>query len=434
MFNNFFRNGCLWGLVRLFVVILILLLFIQFGRLIFEQIDTGAVVAEWEDNDSLLQTLPGVLQRFFAFVFSGVFIRYFYFPLAGFIGAILLLARYVQETYKLPQFRLGLRHVLVLLFGMGYPSLKIVDGRKKLEPEEINLLNLKGGPGIVQASEGSVFLVENLNMPDRVRSVGSHFVSQAEMIKDVNSLEDQHGFVESVPATTKDGIPIQVRDIHFRYRVFSESIPNEDQPYPYTDQAVRDIAYNRIVTAEKKLSPWQFTVQLAVQSAITDYVAGHRIDDLTTAPVINDPNPRVKIRNRLFSESSKVRFNRLGTELLWVDIGHFDIMMKDERDPRPKKWGKKWEGVSRTERALGEGEKLYYQEIGRAEAQSEILRSILNSLKEASIADNPRRNLQKIILMRTAQVLEAMTEKESKPEIPAKTRRPVKRPRRRRRG
>ena len=69
MFNNLFRNGCLWGLVRLFAVILILLLFIQFGRLIFEQIDTRAVVAEWEDNDSLLQTLPGGLQRFFAFVF-----------------------------------------------------------------------------------------------------------------------------------------------------------------------------------------------------------------------------------------------------------------------------------------------------------------------------------------------------------------------------
>ena len=108
--------------------------------------------------------------------------------------------------------------------------------------------------------------------------------------------------------------------------------------------------------------------------------------------------------------------------------------MKDERDPRPKKWGKKWEGVSRTERALGEGEKLYYQEIGRAEAQSEILRSILNSLKQASIAKNPRRNLQKIILLRTAQVLDAMTEKESKQEIPAKSRRSLKHPRRRRRG
>jgi hypothetical protein len=426
------------GFARLIAPFIILFFFIQLGRLIFEDLDTSAVIAGWEDNNSLFQALPDGLQDLFATFFSGVFIRYLYFPLAGLIGAMLLLARYLQDTYKLPRFSFGFGYVFGSLFGVGYPGLRIKDGKKKVDPQEINLLDLKGGPGFVQVSAGSVALIEDFNEPVRVLSRGAHYVSQTELIKDVNNLEDHHGYIEQVPATTKDGIPILVRDIHFRFRVRSglqttSSIDRTpEQPYPYTEEAVEKIAYNRIVTSQG-LSAWQLSVQLAVQSVITDYVAGHRIDDLTTAPTINDPNPRIKIRNRLYSESSKERLKNLGTELLWVDIGHFDILRKDERDPRPKKWGKKWEGVSNAERAFGEGERLYYQELGRAEAQAEMLTSILESLHNASTLPSTQHNLQRIFLVRTAQILEALTEKQSRPELPSRTRRALKRPRRRRR-
>lgn len=431
MSNNLFRDGCLWGIIRLLAIFLALLFFIQIGRLIFEQVDTRAAMAVWDDNNSLLQNLPAGIQRSIAFLFSGVFFRYFYFPIAAFIGAILLMARYVQETYHLPRFRQGLSYILAIIIGTGYPRLWIQDGRIRSDSQEINFLELKGGPGIVSVSPDSAILIENSERPVRVISRGLDFISQTELIKVANSLEDQHGFIETVPATTKDGIPIQVRDIHFRYRALRETEISGNQPHPRLDQAMREIAYKRIVSMDET-STWRSSVQFTVQSVITNYVAGSRIDDLTTAPANDDPNPRVKIRERLL-ETSRERFNQLGTELIWVDIGHFDILRKEERDPRPEKWGKKWEGISKTERAFGEKERLYHMELGRAEAQSEIISMIMQSLEDASISKDRRENLQRIILMRTAQVLEAMTEKKSKTETPPQTRRALMHPRRRRR-
>jgi hypothetical protein len=140
IYNKLNRGGCLWGFVRLVAAILILLLLVQFGRLMFERIDTGAAMAGWNFNDSFLESWPGFVQRFLAFLFSGVLFRYIYFPLAGFVGVILLLALYVQKTYQLPRFRIGLRYVLATLFGVGYPILRVVDGKKKIDPKEINLL------------------------------------------------------------------------------------------------------------------------------------------------------------------------------------------------------------------------------------------------------------------------------------------------------
>jgi hypothetical protein len=427
IYNKLNRGGCLWGFVRLVAAILILLLLVQFGRLMFERIDTGAAMAGWNFNDSFLESWPGFVQRFLAFLFSGVLFRYIYFPLAGFVGVILLLALYVQKTYQLPRFRIGLRYVLATLFGVGYPILRVVDGKKKIDPKEINLLDLKGGSGFLQVGAGSVVLIENFEQPVNVLSTGQHFISQTELIKDVNNLEDQHGYIERVPAVTKDGIPIEMRDIHYRFRVRSGQPPwyyadrTPEKPYPYSRQAVRDIAYNRSVTSQG-MSSWQKSVELAVQSAITNYISETRIDDLTAPP-----------RDRLTSIRTRARFRQLGADLLWVDIGHFDILKKDERDPRPKKWGEVWVGASKTQRAFGEGERLYYQELGRAEAEAEILSSILEALERTSLSDDPRINLRKIILTRTAQVLEAMTDKQPSPELPPKTRRVLRRPRRRRR-
>lgn len=431
MSENLFRSGFLWGIIRLFSIFLIFLFFIQIGRLIFEQVDTGAVMAVWDDNNSLLQNIPAGIQWLIAFLFSGVFFRYFYFPIMAFIGAILLLSRYIQDTYQLPSFRQSLGYVLAIIIGTQIPRVKIKDGRIKSEAQEINLLELKGGPGIVSVSADSAVLIENLERPVRVVPNGSDFVSQTELIKVVNSLEDQHGFIESIPATTKDGIPILVRDIHFRYRVQRETVSDKDPAHPILDLAMWKIAYNRIVT-KNGASNWRSSVQSTVQSEITNYVSGSRIDDLTTTPINKNMNPRAEIRDKLL-EDSRERFNQQGTDLLWVDIGHFDILRKEERDPRPEKWGKKWEGISKTERAFGEKERLYHQELGRAEAQSEIISMIMKSFKEASISENRRENLQKIILIRTAQVLEAMTEKKEGPEVPPKTKRVIRRPRRRRR-
>jgi hypothetical protein len=76
-------------------------------------------------------------------------------------------------------------------------------------------------------------------------------------------------------------------------------------------------------------------------------------------------------------------------------------------------------GDARLTRSYGEAQRLAYQEIGRAEAQAELLISIMHALSDANLrSGGTRQGLRDLILVRTAQLLEAMGEnipKEVKP-------------------
>ena len=445
LLNNLFHGGRYWGYLRLLLILLAAIFFMLLSRIAFEQIDVIAVTEGWVAHYPLLQVVPPGLLRFAALLISGRFLRYLYFPLAAFTGALLLGARYVQDTYQLPRFRLALRYILAAFIGIGYPILTISEGKKKIEAGEINLLELVGGPGYLRIKPGNVALIENLTGPARVLSAGSHFISRSELVKDTASLDDQHGFIEKVPATTKDGISIEVRDIHFRYRlrtgpppgVYAQRTPA--MPHPFSVEAVRDMAYNRTVSSTG-LTPWHNAIQSAVQGTITDYINQRRIDYLT-APSVEDGNPRLNIAGLLNQASTRERLRNLGAELLWCDIGHFDIPepKPDEegkfKDPRPEKWGAEWVGSAAVERAYGDAQRLAFQELGRAEAQAEMLMSILSALNDIQLAEDPNQNLRKVILMRTAQILEALTEKlqapPASPRLAERSRSQPKPPRRR---
>ena len=444
LYNLFYggRNG---GSLRLLLILLVTIFFMLLGRMAFEQIDLVAVPEGWVAHFPLLQLVPPGLLRLSALLFSGRFLRYLYLPLAAFIGALLLAARYVQDTYQLPRFRLALRYILAAFIGVGSPVMTISEGKKKIEAGEINLLELVGGPGYLGIKPGNVALIENLTGPVRVLSAGLHFISRSEMIKDTASLDDQHGFIERVPATTKDGISVEVRDIHFRYRlrtgqppgVYAQRTPTLQ--YPFSVEAVRDMAYNRSVSSTG-LTPWHNAVQSAVQSTITDHINQRRIDYLT-APSVEDGNPRLNIVGLLNLPSSRERLRNLGAELLWCDIGHFDIpepKPEEEekfKDPRSEKWGAEWVGSANVERAYGDAQRLALQERGRAEAQAEMLMSILSALNDIPLVGDPNQNLRTVIMVRTAQILEALTEKlqapPAGPRLPERSKSQPKPPRKR---
>lgn len=421
LFNNLFFGGRYWGYLRLLLIILATVFFMLLGRIAFEQIDVVAVTEGWLAQYPWLQVVPPGLLNFAALLFSGRFLRFLYLLLAALIGALLLGARFVQDTYQLPRFRLAFRYILAAFTGIGYPRLTVDGGKKVIASGELNLLELVGGPGYLSIRPGNVALIEGLTGPLRVLSAGSHFISRSEVIKDTASLDDQHGYIERVPTTTKDGISIEVCDIHFRYRlrtgpppgVYAQRTPARQ--YPFSVEAVSDMAYNRPVSTTG-LNPWHNAVQSAVVGTITDFINQCRIDYLT-APSVEGGNPRLDIAELLKQPGTRQRLRNLGAELLWCDIGHFDIPEpKPEeaekfKDPRSEKWGATWVGSAAVERAYGDAQRLAYQELGRAEAQAEMLMSILSTLNDIPLAEDPNQNLRKVILMRTAQILEALTER-----------------------
>jgi hypothetical protein len=186
-------------------------------------------------------------------------------------------------------------------------------------------------------------------------------------------------------------------------------------PYPYSIEAVKDMAYNRTVGGDG-LSSWHQAVRSAFDGGITDYIRSHKFDDLT-APT-NEVDPRTDISSNM-DKRIRLRLRSVGAELLWFDLGHFGIsdrMKETISDQRVDTWSAKWDGEAMVVRSYGEARQLAYQDMGRAEGQADMLLSIIQSLEEAGIEDghggsgsqsDRLRNLRSIIWMRIAQILDA---------------------------
>jgi hypothetical protein len=81
-------------------------------------------------------------------------------------------------------------------------------------------------------------------------------------------------------------------------------------------------------------------------------------------------------------------------------------------DSRTNLWAAEWIDDANAIRAFGDARRAAYQELGRAEAQAEMIMSITDVVaRAAQDAGNPI-DIRKVLLMRTAQVLDAMTEKD----------------------
>lgn len=115
------------------------------------------------------------------------------------------------------------------------------------------------------------------------------------------------------------------------------------------------------------------------------------------------------------------RLAGLGAELLWIDVGH--IMIEDESvdDLRTNLWSADWAGDASEIRAYGKSVRQAYQELGRAEAQADLIMSIAGALKEAGVSDKMgSENIRKLLLARTAQLLTTVHDKAKKLELEEK--------------
>ena len=414
--------------VRLLFVLCLTLSMILLGYTIFEEPVNPFWIQEIRNHFPYLLWIPGMFLRFFHFMIYGF--RHMIIPIAAFVGILLASAFYVQDVYELPSFKQSLQYILASFMGISYPRLKIADGKKQIPKGTVNLIDTIGGPGYVHIRPGNVVLFESLRSPSSVVANTINFISRFETIKEIVSLDDQHGFIEELKVKTKDGIEIMVRDVHFRYRLRTGRRFGDYEkrraldPYPFSVQAVKNMAYNRSVRSNG-LSDWNATVQLAVDGAITDYIKEHKFDHLT-APSYEDDDPRAAIAKRMMGKPLRTRLRNVGAELLWFDIGHFSVsdrMKAAVEEQRVDTWSARWDGDAMVVRSFGEARRLAYQDMGRAEGQADILMSILKALDEVGFeggygeAEKEKqrlRNLRAIVWTRVAQILDASAEDSQK--------------------
>ncbi len=156
------------------------------------------------------------------------------------------------------------------------------------------------------------------------------------------------------------------------------------------------------------LTTWNAAVQLVVEGAILDFIRGNQVDAVT-APANGSDDPRKKIRQRLLSADTRLRLKDMGAELIWFDTGHFSLE-KPVDDQRIETWGAEWVGDAKVIQAYGSSQRQVFQELGRAEAQAELLMSIIHSLNSLEIPEEQKNQaVVNMFLIQTAQVLESMS-------------------------
>jgi hypothetical protein len=180
-----------------------------------------------------------------------------------------------------------------------------------------------------------------------------------------------------------------------------------DEPYPLAPNALQNMLYNMTVSAQGP-DKWNVAVERAIIGGITDYIAEHTIDYLT-APRNGTPNPRIELNNDLFYKSTQLALDNVGAELLWVDVGHMYIFFEAIDEQRTNLWASEWIGDAAVSKAYSQAIRQSYEELGRAQAQAEMILSIADALRTANIeGSNSRENLRRMLLARTAQVLDSI--------------------------
>jgi hypothetical protein len=368
----------------------------------------------------------GVLRFFFlagvvitlliaAFYIHGLW-RYLIAPLLAGLLAFMAGVRYIQDIYELENFWQAFHYLFASFFGIFYPHLGVYSGKKEIKEGELNLLDMIGGPGFVFVQPGNAVLFEGQAAPMAIYPDGSHFVPRFETIQAI-ALEDQYGELDGISAMTRDGFDVKIGKTRFRYRLLADRTGGlRDNPYPYSENAIYDMIYNRTVS-ELGVGDWSSGVASDIRRVVSGYINRHTLDHLT-APEETGADPRGDIKRELSSAAVANSLRRRGTELLSIDIGSLEIPNKEIEQQRLDTWQAKWMGNARLARSYGEAQRLTFQEIGRAEAQAEMLISIMHALSDVNLRGGTAQSLRDVILVRTAHLLEAMGEnvpKEQKP-------------------
>jgi hypothetical protein len=406
--QGFLEGDLFWGKFRLAVVAGVVLLFVLGGVI------TETIIMSYAEHLTVHE-FPllgsGAPRALSVLLTAGLHsLRYMLIPLTALVIALLVGAHYVQDVYELDSYLIGMRYLLACIFGINYPRLQIDEGVKMVSPGEVNTLATIGGPGYVMIRPGNAVLFERLTHPSNVLASGWHFITRFESIKEIVDLNDQHGTVDAKTAMTKDGILVTYSDVHFRYRLWGSHREGfttgrtTEHPYPYSTLAIYNQVYNRSVLRDG-LTTWNSAVQLVVENAIANYIRKNQVDAVT-APASTTDDPRQKIRQELLSADTRNRLKDIGAELIWFDTGHFKVEDLVE-EQRIQTWGAEWVGDARVIRAYGDSQRKAFQELGRAEAQAEMLISITNALPTSE--DQRRGAVSDMFLIRTAQILETMS-------------------------
>jgi hypothetical protein len=343
------------------------------------------------------------------------FLLYFLSASLIFFNAFYAAVRYVDDIYEINDFRNSQGYFQRVVFGFNLPKAK-VSGGKRNPLGGFDSLDRIGGPGVLKIERDNVVVIETLSAYKDVLMAGEHNLTRFDSIKDILSTEEQYEKLEDIKALTADGIQVAVKEVQIRFRIEGFFPPNANGlptvAYLPSKRAVKELAYQRTVPADRKLALWTEAIKGKVSGIVRQRINNAYLGDLIS-PREAGEHPLEKLRKELESKETKEQFKKMGVCFNWCYIGEVYVPEVDVDRQHLQIWFAKKSGAINIVRAQSDSESFASQERGRAEGQNMLLQTIVRTLQEiGGNGKDPaavRKNLRNILLTRTAQILESRT-------------------------
>lgn len=291
-------------------------------------------------------------------------------------------ATYLADIHELEDIGIADNFIEEVAFGGGSNEITINEGKISPEDERSPII-LIGGPGRVHVHLDSIALLERVdgtpeiieprNEPwqigvfERIREIGK-FDEPGKREYAIINLRDQ--FVRNLPvkSRTKDGIPIEARDIKVMFSIQRKPPGKQppNNPYHYEETAVYSLVYDQAVMTSSSPKttgvsfPWDTTVIPLVTGELEELIKSHNLSEIlasisqkeietltegeqnntqmrvemtgeqtvVSAPQMTTlPNfeSRSSITAKFFSGDFKEKAARLGVAIHWIDIGAWQV-------------------------------------------------------------------------------------------------------------
>jgi hypothetical protein len=402
----------LFGLLRLLLVVFLVAFFCSFGAGHFHGISAVDYAQDLRFANPFFAAWPDIFLVPLAAVFHPAGLRYGLAPLIAMLAVLTGSAMYVRDIYALPSLWAGFRYVLSSMFATGYPRLRIDQGVPQPPESENSLILQIGGPGEVIVEPDNAALFRHLRERARPVIMEAHFLAPFEQLAYSLDLNEQQSQRDEITGMTRDGIQIVLRDVHFRYRVRLLRPRTPEDPFPFDLAQMNNMIANLSATSTG-IETWIAAVERIVVGQIIDFIAANSIDYLT-APARGGSDPRGDLMRNIFPTVQSALRN-VNAELLWVDTGHIEVVTDIVNERRTTLWASAWVGESNETLAYGSALRQAYRGLGRAQAQAELILSITEALSPSRLGPRTSANIRRLLLARTAQVLDALSSREDPP-------------------
>jgi len=288
-------------------------------------------------------------------------------------------AHYLADVFELEDPLIAEEFIEEVAFGDGSETITINEGRIS-EKDEHSPIILIGGPGKIKVNLGSAVLLEKVNGEpevffaankpwkigrfERVREIGKNDEAGKREYAVIN-LRDQFVSGLSVKSRTKDGIPIEARDLKIIFSILRKrqaaTDGTEGDPYSFEEGAVKNLVYKQTIitpppsTPSGVTFPWDTTViplviyeleKIINSSTLSEILATisqkeidffmkneesktQKLVEMTGmqtaggAGSVTPPNfmSRTFITNQFFSQEFQETAASMGVALHWIDIG-----------------------------------------------------------------------------------------------------------------